>query len=414
MRFSIGLALLLVAFSVHTLASQEHVAAAETRVECGQISEYTAPDPDAPQPGSITLGLDGSFVISASASIAADAAAVLPTGIDGSPTCLALTLDTNGEVIALAFASTGQLCGLSTFDEGSGFYTVANRFSLPQEVLAQIPGLGPIAVASRSGNEVCVTFFIAPTGGVGAFTTETSLAGTVESEGEITVQGVALDAAGLALTAAGLAPNVQAALHAVSGRGEVATLELRGEGTSDPDTGDFDWALNFAVRTDLCSDVRAGTGEVFVRGERFRLSPASTVAPSLLSPGRHAIAISVDFDDVVSLETARIGCGGGGSATPTPTPTPSPSATATPTVGPSPVIVGMIPPVGSPFLLVGSEPRTPAAIVAALRASGCNAMSIAVTDGGRWVLYNATAPAWVNARFPAMLAAGAPFVARCV
>src|SRR5438552_12433451 len=77
------------------------VAASSAIVECGQVVAYTAPDPGTPTDGSLTLGQLDPWVIAATATVSASAAAVLPAFAGGGPSCLSMDLDDSGVITAL-------------------------------------------------------------------------------------------------------------------------------------------------------------------------------------------------------------------------------------------------------------------------------------------------------------------------
>jgi len=101
------------------------------------------------------------------------------------------------------------------------------------------------------------------------------------------------------------------------------------------------------------------------------------------------------------------------TATPTETATATPTATETPTAEPTEDLVdGDVPESGVAILTVTAA-AGPDEIVDALDELGCSAESIAITDGGAWVVYVPGAPDFVNADFAESLAAGSPFIVRC-
>jgi hypothetical protein len=64
-------------------------------------------------------------------------------------------------------------------------------------------------------------------------------------------------------------------------------------------------------------------------------------------------------------------------------------------------------------LLVTSGEATSASLTAALGTAGCTVQTLAVLQGGEWLIFINGAPAVVNAQFPATLAATTPFFVRC-
>jgi hypothetical protein len=103
----------------------------------------------------------------------------------------------------------------------------------------------------------------------------------------------------------------------------------------------------------------------------------------------------------------------GSAGAQTPTATPTETATATPTAEPTEGLVdGDVPESGVAILTVTAA-AGPGEIVDALNELGCSAESIAITDGGAWLVYVPGAPDFVNADFAESLAAGSPFIVRC-
>jgi len=76
------------------------------------------------------------------------------------------------------------------------------------------------------------------------------------------------------------------------------------------------------------------------------------------------------------------------------------------------IVVGNVPSEGVAILVTGA-PTTVTALEQALGDLGCAPVGIAITEGGAWLIYIPTAPAFVNAAFPAALPAGQGFVVRC-
>ncbi|MCY4640400.1 MAG: hypothetical protein OXC94_08695 [Chloroflexi bacterium] len=73
-----------------------------------------------------------------------------------------------------------------------------------------------------------------------------------------------------------------------------------------------------------------------------------------------------------------------------------------------------LPPQGDAVgVVVTTETASPGALVAALRAAGCDPMSIAAVARGQLRAYVPGAPAFVNARFPSVVAGGTQVALRC-
>jgi heat shock protein HslJ len=80
---------------------------------------------------------------------------------------------------------------------------------------------------------------------------------------------------------------------------------------------------------------------------------------------------------------------------------------------PSAAFAGAVPQSGGLAFLVASETTSAARLTPALRASGCEPRTLAVTRAGGWALYVPGAPAAVNAGFPDEVPASTPFAVRC-
>ncbi|MDA0270516.1 MAG: matrixin family metalloprotease [Chloroflexi bacterium] len=68
---------------------------------------------------------------------------------------------------------------------------------------------------------------------------------------------------------------------------------------------------------------------------------------------------------------------------------------------------------GATRLAVTEPDLTPPQLIAQLAAAGCDARLLAITSGGRFLMYVPGAPAFVNAAFPSSLGAGSPFIYHC-
>ncbi len=64
-------------------------------------------------------------------------------------------------------------------------------------------------------------------------------------------------------------------------------------------------------------------------------------------------------------------------------------------------------------LLLATQDVAPADLADALEVAGCDASSIALTQGGEWLIYVPGAPDFVNASFPSQVAEGSGFAVRC-
>jgi hypothetical protein len=250
------------------------VAAASSTVECGQLAGYAAPDAVAPTDGSISLGLTpDTWVIAATATVSAAAAAQLPTIVNSAPTCVALDLDDGGIVTSLDFAANGQIVGSVTVDGGSGWYIVAGRLFIPTDVTDAYPGLAAIvATSADAGTTLTLGFTIdTATGALTGFNGQAAFCGQGDVDGDgnglvgdATIPASVLDAADRA---------------ALAGAGDrEACADVESSGTIDPQSGIAN------LQTDVTITV-AGAGAT----ARPTVPPTSTraaapVAPSSDSP----------------------------------------------------------------------------------------------------------------------------------
>lgn len=135
-------------------------------VECGQVSGFVAPDPVAPAPGSLTIGLLPAWPITADAVVGAIAAASLPSLVGVGPSCVAFELDGTDQIVALDFASQGTVSGAVVFEPGLPGYVYADRLLVPTFVTDAYPGLAAIfATSADAGTDVTMTFLVDTTSG---------------------------------------------------------------------------------------------------------------------------------------------------------------------------------------------------------------------------------------------------------
>lgn len=75
---------------------------------------------------------------------------------------------------------------------------------------------------------------------------------------------------------------------------------------------------------------------------------------------------------------------------------------------------GVPPRLGGTGLLITTEMSSPGGLAETLRDAGCQTQTLSAIDGGLWSSFVSGAPAFVNAPFPAVLAADTPFSVRCL
>ncbi len=215
-------------------------AAATSRVECGQLSAYTAPDPIAPTDGTVQIGMLAAWDVLASATVAPGAAANLPSIVNSGPTCLALDFDEDGKVIAIDFAASGTITGSVAFD--SPYYVFADRLIIPTSITDANPGLAALFVTSyQAGTSLTVTFTVdADTGGFTGFDGKALFCGkgsvTQGGDGQVgaaIIPGSVLDADDLEALAGAGAAKTCASVHAIGTIGEQGAISITTDVTID-------------------------------------------------------------------------------------------------------------------------------------------------------------------------------------
>lgn len=151
----------MVAMSVVLIQTASATAGSAATVECGQLTAYTAPDPVAPTPGTLGIGVLPPWEVLPTATISAAAATALPSIVNSSPTCVSLEFDAEGKVASVDFASDGESTGTVDYDATSGFYLFADRLLVPTFITDAYPGLAALFVASyQAGTPLSVTFTV--------------------------------------------------------------------------------------------------------------------------------------------------------------------------------------------------------------------------------------------------------------
>lgn len=74
---------------------------------------------------------------------------------------------------------------------------------------------------------------------------------------------------------------------------------------------------------------------------------------------------------------------------------------------------GDVPSSGGVALLIVTQDTTPGALADSIQAAGCDARSIAITEGGSWLVFVPGAPSFVNVGFVAQLPQGTVFALSC-
>ena len=137
------------------------VLAASQIVECGQYSEYTAPDPAGPTDGSLRLRSLPAWTIDPAATIAPPADTSLPTLLTGIPTCLQLDLDDLGVITAVAIVPQGTIEGPVEFDSGGSQYVLDERITTPTFVTDTYPVLFALFDGSfQAGTDASLTLIV--------------------------------------------------------------------------------------------------------------------------------------------------------------------------------------------------------------------------------------------------------------
>lgn len=209
--------------------------AASQIVECGQYSEYTAPDPAGPTVGSLRLRSLPAWTIDPNATITPPADTNLPTLLTGVPTCLRLDLDDLGVITALEFVPEGTIEGPVTFDGGGSLYVLDERITTPTFVTDAYPALFAVFDGSlQAGTDVSVTLLVDPVTGVMAGLEGTARycgIGSIDGDGDGRIGDSMIPAAALD------AQDVKRLGNAGSRR-VCATIQF--QGTLDTGTGALD------------------------------------------------------------------------------------------------------------------------------------------------------------------------------
>jgi len=396
-----------------TFTEVQTVAADADTVECGPVASYVPPDSDASEPGSIALGFDGFgfepdvFTIHPDAVIdPVFAANIGLVGNDGAPTCVSMTVNTDGDVTALAFAPSGSVCGsvisMTIPDAGFDIYMVGGRVGIPDFVFDASPEFGvPVLTAEASGNDLCLILTIEPLGSISRFTATTGLTGVVTTAGGLAVNGISVEESFLGA-------NALAAFQSAS---PTAMVTIRAVGTVDQDTGSVEATASHAVTTSGCKVVEQPSGgTVSVSGRSFELVAGSSIDATLPVGQPTGVGIAVGFDGAVHLTSATIaGCPHIDDDDPSPAPSPSPTPVPPPPAPPLDVTGTFSPlPWHSGVTLTVWQGGTYAQLEAALGIGN----SVWVFKNGIALGYTVGTPGFVKAAFihhyPAGLPAGTP------
>lgn len=219
------------------------VRAATSTVECGQIVAYTAPDPVAATPGSLTIGVLPQWTIAGDAVLSPEIASVLPGFAGSGPSCIALDIDAGAVVTGMAFASHGSIVGAVDFNSGFGGYIFAQRLLVPTFITNAYPELDAIfATSYAAGTRVTASFSVDTSSG--QFTAVDAQAGfcgpgRLDGNGDGRVGHAVID--GSLLTTA----NQRALLDADSRH---ACAVVHTVGTIDTGTGQLSLTSNVTIR----------------------------------------------------------------------------------------------------------------------------------------------------------------------
>jgi hypothetical protein len=219
------------------------VRAATSTVECGQIVAYTAPDPVAATPGSLTIGVLPPWTIAQDAVLSPEIISVLPGFAGSGPSCIALDVDGSGVVTGMAFASHGSVVGSVDFNSGFGGYVFAQRLLVPTFITDAYPELEAIfATSYAAGTGVRASFSVDTSSG--QFTAVDARAGfcgpgRLDGNGDGRVGSAVID--GSLLTAAD-----QRALVDADSRHTCAVVHT--VGTIDTATGQLSLTSDITIR----------------------------------------------------------------------------------------------------------------------------------------------------------------------
>jgi len=290
--------------------------AATTGVECGIINAYTAPV--GPTDGSIQFGFTGpteTILAAATMDPAVLANLTSQTG-NGSITCLDVTADGSGDITALAYASSGQVSGLVTYDSVQDAYIVADRIFVPTSQLVAQPDLIPIVkVPYEAGQTLTVSFTIdTSNGNLNGVSTASQVSGPVafNGGGDVLIQGATIPAASVTGDPLG-------ALHVAATTGSDADVDITG--SIDTTTGNFVLALG--VDTIGCTTVDARSGSsITLDGVAFALGSGNTAAASLTTGAEVGVRVQVATSGTVTITEVSVpGCGSVAPIAPPPTDT---------------------------------------------------------------------------------------------
>ena len=280
--------------------------AATTGVQCGIINAYTAPDSIAPTDGSIQFGFSGpTETVLADATVDPAVVTNLPnqTG-NGAITCLSVTADGSGDITALAYAASGQISGLVTYDSGQDAYIIADSIFVPASELVSQPELqAVIGVPYSAGQPLTVTLTIdTSSGNPTAISTASSVSGpvSINGGGDVLIDGATLPAAFVTGNAAG-------ALQVAEATGADADVDI--DGAIDTSNGNF--VISLGVDTIGCTTVESRSAtSISLDGVFFDLAPGATAAASLTTGVEAGVRIVVAPNgDVAITEVTVPGCG---------------------------------------------------------------------------------------------------------
>ncbi len=296
-RSTMPIAVILAALLGLSLAAP--AGAATTGTICGQVTAFTAPTVDGD--GEITI--DGTTeVIDQSAFTAIDASAsALLTALAevDATTCLDIVANEDGDIVDLALAAEGQICGDVAFDAATGLYTIGGTVITATIVSADAELAALLDAAATGDADVCLDVTVDATTGL---ITSPSLSGTITVCGDVTLDADSATIGGVDVPLSLLEAEAQAVLAiAVQADAEVC-VQLVIDDTS-------------IFEANLSADILV-CGEVTFDAEGNAVVDGVTIDADLLSAGAEALlALAASADGEACAAIVAVSSDGDTSVT---------------------------------------------------------------------------------------------------
>lgn len=271
-------------------------AAATTGTLCGQVTAFTAPTAT---DGSITI--DGTVeAIDSSAVIEADTIAVLTTvAAAGATTCLEITADGDGVIVALDIAAQAEICGEVTLDTSTGVYSVGG-VDLPAALVSADADLEALLDAAAAGGaSVCLDVTISGTTGL---ITTASVNATLDLCGQATLDADSVAIAGVDVPLSLLDAEALAVLELAVDAGADVCLQVVVDDTD-------------LVQANLSADIEL-CGEVTLEADGSATIDGVTIDAALLDAGAEALLeLAASADGTACASIVAVSSGGDTSVT---------------------------------------------------------------------------------------------------